>query len=220
MPGLALALLALYGLLGVVLRIAVQRRRTGSTGFKGIRGASGAVERIGGLLYTAAVVLAAAGPALEEAGALHRFAALSGTLAEVLGIVLAALGIVLTSAAQFAMGDSWRIGVDPSERTALVTDGPFAVVRNPIYAVMIPFFFGVAFLAPNAVTIIGAALVFVSLEMQVRFTEEPHLVAVHGEAYVAYASKVGRFLPGVGRGRGDGERVGEQTDGEDVPAGT
>jgi protein-S-isoprenylcysteine O-methyltransferase Ste14 len=201
MPGLALALLALYGLLGVVLRIAVQHRRTGSTGFKGVRGASGAVERVGGVLYAAAVVLSAVGPALQEAGALHPFAALSGGLADVLGVVLAALGIVLTSAAQFAMGDSWRIGVDPSERTALVTSGPFAVVRNPIYAVMIPFFFGVAFLAPNAVTIVGAVLVFVSLEMQVRFTEEPHLVAVHGEDYVAYASKVGRFLPGVGRGR-------------------
>jgi hypothetical protein len=32
--------------------------------------------------------------------------------------VLASLGIAITSVAQFAMGDAWRIGVDPAERRA------------------------------------------------------------------------------------------------------
>ena len=37
----------------------------------------------------------------------------------------------------------------------IVTDGPFAVVRNPIYSGMIPFFFGLALLVPNVVTLAG-----------------------------------------------------------------
>jgi len=45
---------------------------------------------------------------------------------------LAVAGIALTALAQFAMGDSWRVGVDANERTALVTNGPFAIVRNPM----------------------------------------------------------------------------------------
>lgn len=47
-----------------------------------------------------------------------------------LGLGLAVIGLALVLAAQQAMGDSWRIGVDPSERTGLVTTGAFATVRN------------------------------------------------------------------------------------------
>jgi protein-S-isoprenylcysteine O-methyltransferase Ste14 len=36
-----------------------------------------------------------------------------------------------------SMGASWRIGVDPSERTDLVTGGAFALVRNPIFSAML-----------------------------------------------------------------------------------
>jgi protein-S-isoprenylcysteine O-methyltransferase Ste14 len=97
------------------------------------------------------------------------------------------------------MGDSWRVGVDPAERTELVTDGPFALVRNPIFAAMIPFFAGIALLAPNALTIAGAVLLVAALELQIRFVEEPHLSRVHGQSYDDYAARVGRFVPGVGR---------------------
>ena len=87
----------------------------------------------------------------------------------------------------------------PPSGTELVTDGPFSLVRNPIFAAMIPSFLGIALLAPNAVTIAGAILLMVALELQARLVEEPYLSAVHGEQYAAYATQVGRFLPGIGR---------------------
>ena len=172
--------------------MAVQVRRTGSTGFKGLGGARGSVERIGGLLF----VPAAVGPALQLTGALGPIGALRGALASTVGAVLAAAGISITAGAQFAMGDAWRIGVDSGERTELVVHGPFALVRNPIYAAMIPAFFGIALLAPNVVTIGGAALLIAALELQTRCVEEPYLLAVHGQPYAVYAGRVGRFLPG------------------------
>ncbi len=198
MPTLGLALLALYGLLAFGVRMAVQMRRTGSTGFNGLRGASG-LERVGGMLFAFAVVLCVAGPVLELAHAVSPVEALAGDGADTLGVALACSGIAITSVAQFAMGDAWRVGVDPSERTELVTNGPFSLVRNPIYASMIPSFAGIALLAPNAVTIAGAIGLMVALELQTRLTEEPYLARIHGEPYAAYASQVGRFLPGVGR---------------------
>lgn len=198
-PALGLALLALFGVLAVGLRMAVQLRRTGSTGFKGLHEASGPVERIGGSLFALALALCIAGPVLQLAGMLHAIDALHGEGAKILGVVLAAVGIVSVSIAQFAMGDAWRIGVDPAESTGLVTHGPFAIVRNPIYAAMIPAFTGIALLAPNGVTIAGAVLLVVALELQTRLVEEPYLAVVHGERYTAYAAQVGRFLPGVGR---------------------
>jgi len=197
MPALGLALLALYGLLAFGVRMVVQVRRTGSTGFKGLRGTSG-FERIGGLLFAMAVVLCIAGPALQFAGALSSIEALDGEGASILGVVLASLGIAITLVAQFAMGDAWRIGVDPAERTELVVHGPFSLVRNPIFAAMIPSFMGIALLAPSAVTLIGAILLMLALELQTRLIEEPYLSGVHGEQYAVYAARVGRFLPRIG----------------------
>ncbi|MGY5883100.1 hypothetical protein [Modestobacter lacusdianchii] len=43
-----------------------------------------------------------------------------------------------------------------------------------------------------------AALV-VAVQLQVRSIEEPYLRAVHGAAYLAFATRAGRFLPGIGR---------------------
>ena len=42
-------------------------------------------------------------------------------------------------------------------------------------------------------------LLIAGLEIQVRLVEEPHLIRTHGEAYLAWARGVGRFVPGLGR---------------------
>lgn len=206
MPAFALALLILFALLAVGLRVAVQLRQTGATGFSGLRNTTGPAERVGGLLFAFAVLLCLVGPVLELAGALRPLAALAGIVADVLGVVLAAAGIALTLLAQLAMGTSWRIGVDRAERTALVTGGPFVLVRNPIYTATLLAFAGVALLAPDAATLAGGLLLVVALELHVRLVEEPLLAAAHGERYLAYARCVGRFVPGVGRLRASGTR--------------
>ena len=79
----------------------------------------------------------------------------------------------------------------PASARGSLTGGPFALVTNPIYAGMIPFFCGIALLVPNALTIAGALLLLVALEMQTRLVEEPYLRRVHGAAYSDYAARVG-----------------------------
>lgn len=199
MPALALAVLSLYGLLAFGVRTVVQLRRTGSSGFSALRGLSGFIEWACGFLLALSAVLCVAGPVLQLTGTLHSFRGLDGKLADVLAMTLASLGIALTVLAQLAMGDSWRIGVDPLERTELVAHGPFSLVRNPIYAATIPAFAGIVVLAANTVTIAGAVLLLVGLELHTRLIEEPYLLRVHGERYASYAARVGRFLPGIGR---------------------
>jgi protein-S-isoprenylcysteine O-methyltransferase Ste14 len=113
--------------------------------------------------------------------------------------VVTAAGIVATLWAQGAMGDSWRIGVDPDEKTGLVTAGPFAVVRNPIFSAMTVAAAGIVLLASNIVAIAALVVLVAAIALQVRVVEEPYLRQVHGEAYLGYASKVGRLVPGVGR---------------------
>lgn len=198
MAALALALYAIHATITFGVRVGLQLRRTGSTGLHGVPPGAGAIDWVAGGLFIAGLALVALGLVVDLIGVIEPIAALDGTAGHVAGIVLAVGGIFLTFGAQLAMGDSWRVGVDPGERTDLVTSGPFAHVRNPIYSAMLPMVFGLALMVPNVVVIAGFLTLFVGLELQVRLVEEPYLRQVHGDAYAAYAARVGRFVPRLG----------------------
>ena len=204
MPALAIALYLVYLALAFGLRTWLQVRRTGSSGFVGLRGRPGSVEWLGGVLFALALVLGFAAPFLDLAGVSEPVDALDEAAVQIAGAVLAVAGIALTLYAQIAMGASWRIGVDESERTELVTSGPFAVVRNPIFAAMLPTSLGLVLLVPNVVALVGFACLVLALELQTRAVEEPYLLRTHGREYAEYAARVGRFVPGVGRLRAGG----------------
>ncbi len=199
MATLALALYAIYLALAFGLRVLIQLRRTGSTGFHGLGGRPGSAEWVAGVGFTVALLVGAAAPLLALLDLVEPFAALDVAAVHVAGLVLAIAGIAATFYAQVAMGASWRIGVDPGERTQLVTGGPFALVRNPIFAAMLPTALGLALLVPSWVAFAGLVGLMLALELQVRVVEEPYLLSVHREEYAAYSARVGRFLPGVGR---------------------
>jgi protein-S-isoprenylcysteine O-methyltransferase Ste14 len=118
---------------------------------------------------------------------------------QVVGLLLAVTGIVATVAAQLSMGDSWRVGVDESERTALVTVGAFRLVRNPIFTAMICTAGGLALMVGNLIAVLGAVALIVAVQLQVRAVEEPYLRRLHAGSYTSYTAAGGRFLPGVGR---------------------
>jgi protein-S-isoprenylcysteine O-methyltransferase Ste14 len=193
----ALTCWSLFGLLALVLPVALQIRRTGSSGFKLPRG--GPADRIAATGFVTALTLGVAAPLLARSGDVEPIDALDRAGMHVIGAVLFALGLVGVVATQQAMGRSWRIGVDPRERTGLVTGGPFQLVRNPIFAAMVITLIGLAAMVPSVVAIASIALLLVSLEVQTRLVEEPYLLRKHGDDYAAYARRVGRFVPGVGR---------------------
>lgn len=203
MAELALVLYVVYLALAFGLRTAIQLRRTGSTGFHGVGGRPGSAEWFAGVGFVIALVLGVAAPVLALADLVDPIDALDTDAAHVLGVVLSAAGIVGTLIAQFAMGSSWRIGVDRDERTDLVTSGPFGLVRNPIFSAMIPTALGLVLLVPSWIAWLGLAGLAVALELQVRVVEEPYLLHTHGRHYAEYASRVGRFVPSLGRLRSD-----------------
>lgn len=85
--------------------------------------------------------------------------------------------------------------------TELVTTGPFALVRNPIFSAMGLTLVGVTLLVPSAATVLALVAFCVGVQLQVRLVEEPALARLHGDRYRQYASTVGRFLPDLTRGR-------------------
>lgn len=199
MAELALILYALFLFFAFGVRTVMQVRATGSSGFHGISGKPGSVEWIAGVLFIVALVLGVAAPILALTDIVKPIASIDGDGVNLIGLFLAVAGVNLTVYSQTSMGSSWRIGVDEEERTALVTTGAFAHVRNPIFSAMIPTALGLAMMVPSVVSIAALVSLIVALELQVRIVEEPYLIRVHGEDYRSYAAATGRFIPGIGR---------------------
>jgi len=201
MPIVALALFGVFAALGFGWRSWEQRRRTGSTGFRGVSGRLGSAEWFAGSGFVAAPAVAVLASILQLLDVAAPVAVLHSPWIQIGGIVVAIVGIFATVYAQLDMGDSWRIGVDPGETTTLVRTGVFGWVRNPIFTAMITFGFGIALVTPSLVALAGFLLLVATIELQVRIVEEPHLLTVHGDDYRSYLTNVGRFMPGVGVSR-------------------
>jgi protein-S-isoprenylcysteine O-methyltransferase Ste14 len=187
MRAAALLLYGVFALVALVVRSVVYRRATGRSPFPI---PSSAFAWLGQSLLSAGIVASPVGVAFGEA---------DNRAVGVVGLVLGAAGVVATIVAQKQMGASWRAGLDPTERTELVTRGLFRRVRNPIYTAMIAVGAGMALVVSNVVTVVSAVAILAGSEIVVRGVEEPYLLRVHGEDFARYAAATGRFVPGVGK---------------------
>jgi protein-S-isoprenylcysteine O-methyltransferase Ste14 len=199
MPQLALALCILWFVSLFLFRSIVQWWQTGSTGFKGFHGRVGSLEWFAGMAATAGLVLAPLAPLATLSGWPGGGLWFEHAPTHTVGAALAVVGIAGALVAQLDMGSSWRIGVDASETTELVTGGLFAWVRNPIFSFIWLSLLGFVLLVPSPVAGLAFVLTVAGIELQVRAVEEPYLRETHGEAYERYAAAVGRFAPGFGK---------------------
>jgi protein-S-isoprenylcysteine O-methyltransferase Ste14 len=202
MPTLALMLWIAYLAVAFGLRVWLQLRAVGHSGLVALAAVRGARERIASLLV---VVALGGGFASDLLGLLRPHARAwsvwtSDRAVLALGLIVYAIGLAATFAAQLTMGASWRIGVDPTARTELVARGPFRYVRNPIFSAMCVTGAGLLLTAPSACALASYAMLWLALELQVRGVEEPYLLHTHGDEYRDYAERTGRFLPYLGRG--------------------
>lgn len=189
----------LFLLLAVIWRSVIQYRRTGDIGFRRPVRSAGLLEKAAGLLLVVGVTGLLVSPIFAVAGMASAIGAFDHAGVQVPGLVLACCGVGLTVLAEFQMGDSWRVGVDPAEATTLIERGVFGFIRNPIYSGMLLFALGLFCLVPGACTAAAALLLMLGVEIQVRAVEEPYLAHRHGKAYSDYARHAGRFVPWIGR---------------------
>ena len=199
MPKVALIGYVAFLVLAFGFRTLVHYRRTGSSGFVGLTGRVGSVEWTAGVLFAIAVFLGGLAPAAEMTGLVTPLLGAARESLHGAGLACFAFGLGGTLWAQLAMGESWRVGVDSTARTELVSRGPFRWVRNPIFSWMTLASVGLVLLAPNLLSLASLLVLVTALELQVRAVEEPYLLRTHGDSYRRYAAATGRFVPGIGR---------------------
>ncbi|MHA1935694.1 MAG: methyltransferase [Candidatus Thorarchaeota archaeon] len=87
------------------------------------------------------------------------------------------------------------------ESHSLITDGPYARVRHPMYTVLNGFSFGTGLLTANFL-IIGFAILLIIPFPFVARKEEQMLLETFGDEYSEYMNRTGRFFPRIRKNRG------------------
>jgi protein-S-isoprenylcysteine O-methyltransferase Ste14 len=114
------------------------------------------------------------------------------------GFALVAAGYAGTLWCYAIMGSAWRIGVNAQEKNVLVTVGPFARVRHPIYVLQVVMLAGAFCLLPTACSLVLLAFHLVCVWLKAA-DEEAYLIATHGESYRMHLARTGRLFPKLGR---------------------
>ncbi len=111
-----------------------------------------------------------------------------------IALVIAAAAFAATLVCWKRMGKSWRMGIDPGEKTQLVLSGPYAYVRHPIYGLSSLLMLCSVVIVPSIAMVIVGLLHLLLLQWEAR-REERYLIKVHGQVYADYAAHTGRFFP-------------------------
>lgn len=112
---------------------------------------------------------------------------------KIIGLVLGHLSLIGIMVAQWQMKQSWRIGIDYENKTALVNKGVFSISRNPIYLFLLIGLTGLFLIIPNAITFAVLFAANLILQIAIRI-EEGFLLQQHGEVYVEYKKRVRRLI--------------------------
>lgn len=118
----------------------------------------------------------------------------AGAVLRSLAAFAAVILLALTIRCWKRMGRHWKMAVTPGERQVLITDGPFARVRHPIYGYQILLMLASLAVVPTGPMLLVAAVHGVVMTVKAR-NEEQYLNATHGDDYARYVARTGRFFP-------------------------
>jgi len=110
------------------------------------------------------------------------------------GIVLCVAGLAFCIWARFTLGRNWSGVVTLKGGHELITRGPYAFVRHPIYTGLLAMFLGTVIALGHVAGIIAIPLVVVSFWIKLR-SEEKLMLEQFPDEYSAYQRRVKRLVP-------------------------
>lgn len=110
------------------------------------------------------------------------------------GIALGVVSFVLYAWSQATLGKAWSPHLQMRDEHHLVTTGPYARIRHPIYLALIGFLTGIALVTANWFFIALLVVSIVVLALRIP-KEEQMMIEDFGEEYKAYMQRTGSLLP-------------------------
>jgi protein-S-isoprenylcysteine O-methyltransferase Ste14 len=110
------------------------------------------------------------------------------------GILLIVAGLAVARAGVRAVWKAKSSIVPIRPTTAIATDGPYALTRNPMYLGLVFIYIGIAFLIHSAWALLLLPLVVVGIDRLVIAKEERYLAGKFGDSYISYCSRVRRWI--------------------------
>ena len=111
--------------------------------------------------------------------------------------LLMATAIALFVSASRTMGQNWSLVARTRSDHVLVTAGPFAYVRHPIYVALFEFMVAISIAFGHSGRLLIAVPIY-AVGTWFRIVQEERLLRdMFGAEYDAYARRVKRFVPGL-----------------------
>jgi len=112
------------------------------------------------------------------------------------GAAVTAAGLLFSVWARRHLGKNWSQAVTLKEGHELITSGPYALVRHPIYTGLLLGFVGSAIARGEWRGLLAVALVFSALWHKLKL-EEKWMRAQFGQPYEAYSRQVAALVPHI-----------------------
>jgi protein-S-isoprenylcysteine O-methyltransferase Ste14 len=111
-----------------------------------------------------------------------------------LGAAVAVASLLFAVWARVHLGRNWSHAVEIKQDHELITTGPYAVVRHPIYTGILGGLLGTAIAISQVRGFIAFGLIFVVLWFKLR-REEQWMRSQFGETYATYAHQTAALVP-------------------------
>jgi len=110
------------------------------------------------------------------------------------GFALGLLSLAFWTWTQVALDIQWSAQLQLRKEHHLVTSGPYARIRHPLYAAMFAWAIALALLTANWLFVALAALSIAGTMVRVP-KEEKMMIEAFGDEYKAYIQRTGRYFP-------------------------
>lgn len=183
------AILLMSCFYGIYFTKLIVQNKKGTRSFhlaKGKHGRSALIEAFG-LLLTVATPLAELVCILANTSLLPNWLRWVG-----LGICISATLLFLSAIT--TMSDSWRVGIDSTADTEMITHGIYGWSRNPAFTAFMLHYLGCLLIFFHWGLLIVSSIAVLFFHIQIVRNEEPHLCSAFGDDYLQYTQRVRRYF--------------------------
>ncbi len=111
------------------------------------------------------------------------------------GAIILILFTILTIWARFKLGSMWSGSVTLKENHELRTDGPYSIVRHPIYTGILGMLIGSTLMfGAESLTVLVLVLIYILYKIH---EEERLMIETFGEQYLEYQKRVPQLIPNI-----------------------